>query len=317
MKIFKKILKISGIVLGSIVGLALVAVLTLNVAKFAIYSDYYTVKSRIANNPGLNDGAIPQGIASDDEHDFYLTSAYMQNKSHSRIYKVENNKVSHVKLIRNGKTYTGHAGGIGLNKNNIYLANGSKIYTISIADFNSATANQTYLEIGGGVEVNNNASFCSADDEYLYVGEYYDGKGYQTDNNIEYEDKSFHAIMTKYHVDDLTTPIEMFAITNNVQGAVVSPNGDIYLSTSHGLSSSHFYKYLRSENTNSITYKDKLGKTAPLYILDNPTRDIVGPAMAEDLTYKDGKVITLSESACNKYIFGKFFFAYDIVGLNF
>jgi hypothetical protein len=39
--------------------------------------------------------------------------------------------------------------------------------------------------------------------------------------------------------------------------------------------------------------------------------------MAEDLSFKDGKVITLSESASNKYIFGKFFFAYDVVGLKF
>jgi len=39
--------------------------------------------------------------------------------------------------------------------------------------------------------------------------------------------------------------------------------------------------------------------------------------MAEGLDYYDGKVITLTESASNKYIFGKLFFAFKIVGLDF
>ena len=38
--------------------------------------------------------------------------------------------------------------------------------------------------------------------------------------------------------------------------------------------------------------------------------------MSEDLDYYDGKVITLFESACDKYIFGKFFFANKIVSLD-
>ena len=39
--------------------------------------------------------------------------------------------------------------------------------------------------------------------------------------------------------------------------------------------------------------------------------------MAEGLDYLDGEVITLTESASNKYIFGKFFFANKIVSLKF
>ena len=39
--------------------------------------------------------------------------------------------------------------------------------------------------------------------------------------------------------------------------------------------------------------------------------------MAEGLDNYEGKVITLTESASNKYIFGKFFFADKIVALDF
>ena len=56
---------------------------------------------------------------------------------------------------------------------------------------------------------------------------------------------------------------------------------------------------------------------APVYYLCDPLNVVKGPAMAEGLDYYDGKVITLTESASNKYIFGKFFFADKIVGLDF
>jgi hypothetical protein len=50
--------------------------------------------------------------------------------------------------------------------------------------------------------------------------------------------------------------------------------------------------------------------------LDNLEKEIHGPAMGEDLDYYNGKIITLTESASTKYIFGKFFGATKIVDLN-
>ena len=44
---------------------------------------------------------------------------------------------------------------------------------------------------------------------------------------------------------------------------------------------------------------------------------ITAPAMSEDLDYANGKFYTNFESACNKYIFGKFFINSDkIVALD-
>ena len=56
---------------------------------------------------------------------------------------------------------------------------------------------------------------------------------------------------------------------------------------------------------------------APLYFLDEPTRNIKGPSMSEDLDVVDGKVITLFESACKKYIYGNLFGATYIASLDF
>ena len=159
MKIIKKLLKYIGISLGGLVGLLLVSVLSLNIMKFAIYFDYYKIETRIMANPGLNSGAIPQGIATDENHDFILTTAYMDNKSNSRIYMCENSKNSYVNLIRNGKKFTNHVGGIGLDKDTIYISNYHKIYTVSVADFLSSIENKADLEIGSGIEINNKSSF--------------------------------------------------------------------------------------------------------------------------------------------------------------
>jgi hypothetical protein len=38
--------------------------------------------------------------------------------------------------------------------------------------------------------------------------------------------------------------------------------------------------------------------------------------MSEDLDWYDGKVITLTEVAANKYFYGKLFFADDVVALE-
>ena len=81
------------------------------------------------------------------------------------------------------------------------------------------------------------------------------------------------------------------------------------LSISHGLTSSEYQVY--TEGASTGTYKD-----VPLKVLSSYDYVIKGPAMSEDLSYYDGKVYTLTEAACNKYFFGKFFFANKINSLD-
>ena len=63
-RIFKKIGIIFGIALGSIIGLVLVALAGLNVAKFIIYDEYYDIEESVCKNPGLRDGFVCQGICA-------------------------------------------------------------------------------------------------------------------------------------------------------------------------------------------------------------------------------------------------------------
>lgn len=298
------------IFIAAVLCLALLLVGGLNIAKFPIYSEYYSMEETLCTNPGLNDGFVCQGICVSEENDVILVSGYMADKSHSRIYVTDLESNSYyVELTRNGgEKYTGHAGGIALTDDTVYISNGSKLYVFSLTDVLNAK-NGDKVDIGEGVKVNSAASFVYADEEYVYVGEF---------NNPAEEQKEHiygenHSIIEKYSHDDLENPVKIYSIGNYAQGVCFTPDGKVILSTSYGLTSTVYYVYNEADATDSGETLDG----APVYMLGECVHEIKGPAMGEDLDYYNGKVITLTESASNKYIFGKLFFANDIVALDF
>lgn len=307
-KIFKGILAF----LVGIISLVVVAWGGLNIAKFAIYSEYYSINENVCKNPGLNDGFVCQGIAANEANNVFIVSGYMKDHSASRLYITDKNNESYfVSLSSNGKAFKGHAGGVATTGDNIYLASGDTIYTFSLSEVLNSE-NGAIIDIGEGTEVNNQASFVYTDETHLYVGEFHDGENYITEHPYQTNDGKYYAIISRYPLNDLTTPNKIYSIRNKVQGACFTPDGKVVLSTSYGLTSSVFYVYNEADAVDSGQTLDG----APVYYLNNCLNEIKGPAMSEDLDYYDGKVITLFESACNKYIFGKFFFANKIVSLD-
>ena len=286
----------------------------LNVAKYAIYSEYYAIESDLCKNPGLSDGFVCQGVAVAEANGVVLVSGYMKDKSASRIYVTnEKNESYYVELKKGDKVYTGHAGGIATTGDTVYLANGGRIYTLSLTDLLSAKSGDV-LDIGAGSKVNTNASFVFTDENYLYVGEFHDGGAYVIEGHENQTAEGTHyALCTKYALGDLTTPVAVYSIRNKVQGICFTPDGKVVMSTSYGLADTVYYVY----NINEATDAGKTVDGAPLYYLDQLKQEIHGPAMGEDLDYADGHVITLTESASDKYMFGKLFGATKIVRLAF
>lgn len=314
----KKEIKIIGKVLMftviAIVALVLLTLIGLNVAKFFIYSDYYSIKTNICKNPGLNDGFVCQGIAVSEDDEVILVCGYMKDKSNSRIYVTDfENNSYYVELTREGKDYTGHAGGLAITGDTVYIANSKKIYSFSLTDVLNAN-NGDVIDIGGGTKVNTNASFVYTDEEYLYVGEFHDGGKHVIEGHERETAEGTHsAFCTKYALSDLSTPLAVYSIRNNVQGICFTPDGQVILSTSYGLTDTVYYVY----DLEDATASGEVFEGAPVFYLDKLDREVHGPAMGEDLDYFDGKVITLTESASLKYIFGKFFGATKIVALDF
>ena len=316
--IMKKALKIAAkvgiIVLASLLTLIILVIGGLNLAKFAIYKDYYSIKTDICKNPGLNDGFECQGVASNEENGVFLVSGYMKDNSASRIYVTNfENDSYYVKLKQGEEAFTGHCGGIATSGEYVYLACNNRIYTLSLGEILNAK-NGDNVDVKEGTEINNESSFLYTDDTYLYVGEFHNGGKYNiVGHENETAEGTHHAICTQYLLTDLSKPLNVFSIRDKVQGICFTPDGKVIMSTSYGLTSSEFYVYSFDDATAS-------GKTvdgAPLYYFDQLEKKIKGPAMSEGLDYYDGKVITLFESASDKYIFGKLFFAFKIVGLEF
>lgn len=312
-KKLKKVGKISLIVFLSILGVVVLTIGSLNIAKYSIYEEYYSIRNDICKIPGINKGFVPQGIAIVEEKEKILVSGYMKNGDSSRIYVTDfNNNSYYVSLEKEGKSFIGHAGGVAISNNKVYLASEATIYTINLEDILDIKDNHV-LDIGSGQEVNNAASFVYTDDTYLYVGEFHNGKKYVTNHIYETKEGVHHAIVSRYDLNDLTKPNKIYSIRNSVQGICFTPDGKIILSTSHGLLDTIYYIYNEQEATNSEYILDG----ASVYFLDNLSSEVEGPAMGEGLDYYEGEIITLTESASNKFIFGKFFGGNKIVRLDF
>lgn len=308
----KKIGKILLIVLGSLLALFLLVRGALNISKFFIYSEYYSIESRVCDNPGLGDGFVCQGIAVCEKENKIFVAGYMNNHSASRIYVTDTDSKSYyVSLSINGKPYTGHAGGIAWHGDNVYVASDDSLHVLPIEALLNAKNGDT-VEFTDKIPVNNQASFVYADENYIYVGEFHDGGQYVTEHPYETPDGLYHAIVSRYPANDLSKPDKVYSIRNKVQGICFTPDGRVILSTSYGLSDSVYYVYNEKDAIDSGLTLDG----APVYYLNGCVKEIKGPAMAEELDWYNGKIITLTESASNKYIFGKFFFANDIVTLD-
>ncbi len=313
------VLKIFLTFILSIVGLFLVLFIGLNCVKFALYSSYYNSIVDICDNPGLNDGFIPQAVTVSEVNQTIFTTGYMKDKSNSRIYRVnlEDGNVDYITLTKNSKLYNGHNGGLASSGSYVFIANNSTVYTLSMKD----CLEKDSIDIGEGIKVNNAASFCFCDDLYLYVGEFHNGAAYKTNHEIQTKDGTYYAICSMYSISDFISgksendikPLAIYSIRNKVQGFAMLDNGDIVLSTSYGLSDSEYYVYKGDE----VILDENEYLECPLYKLDNYSYMMKGPAMSEGLDIYDDRVLSLTESASNQYIFGKFFFAYKIVGIKF
>lgn len=312
-KKIRKVFKVTLYAVCTVLAIVMIAWTGLNIIKYILYSDYYSNKTDITDIPGLNDDFVCQGICVSEEQGKILVCGYMTDGTNSRIYVTDRNGNSyHVKLLREGEIYKGHAGGIALSGETLLISNGSRLFTFSLSSVLSASDGDT-VEIGTGTRVNNAASFVYADDFCVYVGEFHDGVGYVKDHPYDTPNGVNHAIITCYSADDLSIPLRVYSIPDRVQGACITDDGRMVLSTSYGLADTVYLVY-------SLDRAFDSGETlegAPVYYLSAPEREIHGPAMGEDMDFSEGRIITLSENSTRKYLFGKLFFGGQIVSLDF
>ncbi len=324
----KKVGKVLGIFIIIICLTVVTVILGFNVYQRVSYREFYAVSEKEFLIPGLSDGFVPQGITYVEDESKYLVCGYMADGTASRIYKFddkqgENPSKDFVQLIKSdGKPDLAHAGGVAVYGDFVYMATGEEINVYSLKAVLD-DKNDTVKTIGT-FDPQTGPAFVHVEDGYLYVGEFYIAEDYETpkSHHMETDSGDFNqAVMTVFKLDETKElgledkiPELAYSITDNAQG-MCFVDGNILISTSYGLSTSHVKVYSNpvklplSENANrDRTFITSDSHAIPLYYLDSAhlEKDWTLAPMAEELLLKDDKVYVMCESASTKYKFGNF-----------
>ena len=315
----KKLIKILTITFGSLLALFWLAVLAFNIMENGPARTSLKNSKRGFVIPWSNKGYIAQGITYDEASgNFYLTG-YMKDGSASPIFVVNKKSRRLVTAVRmanpEGTPYTGHAGGLTLFEDKIYVAGSSDgcfyVFEKSALDNAKKNASLSYTEVldlknaGDLVKI----SFCTTRDGLIFAGEFYRDPQYLLphEHQVQTESALQHALAVGFKPDGATAKATVaYSIPDEVQGMCFGDDG-IYLTTSWGLGKSKVYKYSYANISQSGT-KQVCGKNVPLFVLtqQNATAIYTLPPMAEEIEFADGRFYINNESASNKYIFGKF-----------
>lgn len=319
MKTVKTIARIAIIVILSIALLVTGANIYLRIS----FSAFFSSAESTMKIPGLNDGFVQQGLAACG--DGFLCSGYVSGGA-SRVYYFDAKERYSTELVcSDGSVYDGHAGGIAINGDYVYIANKRSLDVFNLSDFKNKAKSAVQI---GSFPLPVNAAYCTINNGYLFVGSFY------RENDEKYDTQDFekmttptgeenYSLILSYRLDSSQkTTYGIKRIPNSAYSArallqgVCFTTDKMVLSTSWGLSASHlyFYEYAKAEK-HSMTIKDEaleLNEKINLYYLDSSVlyNTVKAPPMAEEIVYKDGKIYVMSEAASNKYVFGK------IVGLG-
>ena len=321
-----KPLKITLITLAIIVGFIALVLLGVKVGEKLIFSSFYSNADKEFKMPGTSDNLVQQGMVYVEEKDLILVCGYMSDNTASRVYTLNRDgKVLSITELKNedGSDYLGHTGGIEYFEGYVYITEGTgvKDYDGGLDVFlldDIITGKEQAKKIGR-VKTYNNPSCCHIYDGYMLVGEYFREVDYETSDShrMETPAKDFNTAITMvFKMDKANTanfgmssePVSCISTRDAVQGIYTIDDDKIVLSTSWGLSASNLYFYDMSKITKGDAEKKIDALSLPSYYLDSAslTETVKAPPMAEEMLYLDGRLFILNESACNKYIFGKF-----------
>ncbi len=260
--------------------------------------------------PGLRQDAVPQGITYAPEQDRIILSHYLDGAP-SRVSVVDNSsgKITASIVLKEGPGtfHYGHVGGIAVLDGSLWVASEGKILQYDLAPFLSKSPPASAVPVVVRPAVTR-ASFCTATDDTLFVGEFAYGSRYPTDPSHHLKDREGvkkYAWVCGYSADDpLGKPKFVLSVRQRVQGMAVT-RGRVFLSLSYGRKNRStiviYRNPLREAPHSKATLSD--GTTVPLWFLDdeNYMKEIDFPPMAEGITMIGGRLAVLSESGATKY----------------
>lgn len=313
-------LKITLIVLSSLIVFLMVFVLLFKAGERIKYNSFYKNAQKEFAIPGLMEGYVPQGFDYMEKQDVFLACGYMKDTSQaSRVYVIRRDGTYTCTELKkkDGTNYTGHTGGIAYYSDYLYITGSDGIDVFKLSDVLKGKEATVYQGTVSTLGVD--PAYCFVYDGILYTGSFYKAGDYDTPK--EHHIKTFggdenKALMIGFYLDGRGTygiipyPCATFSMPSYVQGVTMTDTGKLLISTSWGLTTSRIYvhDFEKVAGDNCTTEATKvLGVETPLYCVDSSTlvETIEAPPMAEEIVYLDGKIWVMNESASSKYIFGR------------
>lgn len=273
-------------------------------------------------------GYVAQGLDYVQDENLFLSCGYAKKKgdASSVISLDEKGENRRVTLLKNadGKAYVGHTGGIAHYGEYAFITGEDGCDVFKLSDFTQGKSEALKLgEIAS--PAGHDPAFVTVHGDKLYEGSFYRKGNYETPENERITtpcgDENY-AVIYEYQLGGESNfgvgenPVAAYSVCGLVQGMEII--GDtIALSTSWALSPSHLKFY---DKSSIVAGQFNLnGVNVPLYYLDssNLIKTVTAPPMSEEIVHKDGRLYIMTESASDKYIFGKFtsgvtIFSYDV-----
>ena len=310
MEKFKSVLSITVAVIIVIMTLFL----CISVGEKIVFAKFFSRAKKEFKIPGLFTGYTPQGFDYLESENTFVLAGYDKKDHTPIVYLVKENEKDAVRVEffdKNGEKFESHAGGISHYGDYFYMTNEMGVDIFRLSDVLDGDGKAERI---GRIDTSNielRASCCSVYDGFLYVGEFYIKKDYETPESHRIGENT--ALMGVYRLADdgnvvSETPVALYSIRGQVQGMCILENGNIALSTSYGLAKSRIFIYDITKVYSQKNEKIEInGVKTNFYVLDESSQieKITAPPMAEEIVPKDGKLYILTESACMKYLFGK------------
>jgi len=287
------------------------------------FADFLSTYEKAFLIPGLNEGAIPQGMAYCRSSGRIYISSYYSSELPSVITAVDaaTGEFSAEYFLYNsdGSAFTSHVGGLACVGDMLCVSaklDNDGEYSIGLIPVESLAESGSHeLTVEQFMKVPVSPSFLNCSGGYLWSGNFYYPKAdYDLPEGIEPID-GLGCLILGYSADsDLTAgdafPELVLAAPDRIQGFTMTDNGHVLLSQSYGRkNNSALLEYEVDLSEEPDTYIEFNGVKVPVYILreSRQTNMITAMPMTEALCL-DGqdRVLVLFESGALKYSDGLF-----------
>ncbi|MCH2175795.1 MAG: hypothetical protein MK193_08705 [Lentisphaeria bacterium] len=250
----------------------------------------------------LSTDYTPQGLTKDENYfyiTYYIPTGEFKGQTCLVKVNIQNSRYSIHSLMDKNERILGHAGGVAIWENRVYLANEGFLYIF----LNSYDEKWTAIQ---KIPVATNASFCTIFENQLYIGDFY-RKGFEPKLSGEYkndcDDKIKKAKIAVYDLQDNFRLKKIIFCRKEVQG-ISFDQKHVILSVSYGrFNRSKLAYYDRTKLNTDKKFQMPNGDMVDLGVINcqNHLKTYTAPNMTEGIIAENGKLYVLTESGAKYY----------------